>query len=156
MTTQPASNEFLPALQRSATTAFAPIQREFNRLFEQLGAEWQSFNDLHVTPRLDMHETKKKIELTIELPGIAPEDVKIDVEDNLLTISGEKRSASESREGELRMSERSFGAFSRTVSLPRSVEVDKIKATMSSGVLKITAPKDGSVSSRNVKIEVAG
>jgi len=133
MTTHPASPQFLPALQRSATSAFLPIQREFNRLFDQLSTGWNAFTELDMIPRIDVRDTKKAIEVTVELPGIAQEDVKIDIDDNLLTISGEKKSEKESREEDLRVSERSYGAFSRTISLPRRVDADKIKATLSNG-----------------------
>lgn len=155
MATHPASKPFLPTLQRSATSAFLPIQREFNRLFDELSAGWDAFTEVDIMPRIDVRDTKKAIEVTVELPGIAQEDVKIDVDDNLLTISGEKKSEKETREDDLRVSERSYGAFSRSISLPRSVDTDKIEATMSNGVLKVVAPKDGGATAKAIKIQPA-
>jgi len=155
MTTHPATKQFLPALQRSATSAFLPVQREFNRLFDELSNGWNAFTELDMMPRIDVRDTKKAIEVTVELPGIAQEDIKIDVDDDVLTISGEKRSEHETHEENLRVSERSYGAFSRSISLPRSVDADKIQATMANGVLKVVAPKDGSASAKSIKIQSA-
>jgi HSP20 family protein len=155
MTTQPATKQFLPALQRSATSAFLPVQREFNRLFDELSSGWNAFTELDMMPRIDVRDTKKAIEVTVELPGIAQEDIKIDVDDDVLTISGEKKSEKETNEDDLRVSERSYGAFSRSISLPRSVDTDKIQATISNGVLKVVAPKDGSATAKSIKIQSA-
>lgn len=154
MTAQPTAKSFIPVLQRSAAATFEPIQREFNRLFDDMSAAL-AFSDLPAIPRLDMHETADAVEVTAELPGIGLEDVKIDVQDETLTLSGEKKAERESLEGDVRISERSYGAFRRSVTLPRSVQVDKITATMADGVLKIVAPKDRSVAPKSIKIEAA-
>lgn len=155
MTALPATRQFLPTLQRSASSAFAPIQREFNRLFDELGDSWATFTDIDLAPRMDVHEDEKSIELTVELPGLSESDVKIAVEDDVLTISGEKKAEKTYKEGSTRVSERSFGAFSRSVSLPRSVDAAGIKASMADGVLKIVAPKDGSAVARTIAIQPA-
>jgi HSP20 family protein len=155
MTAQPPARQFLPTLQRSATSAFAPIQREFNRLFDELGDSWTAFNEIELAPRMDLREDEKSVELTVELPGLTQADIKIAIEDDVLTISGEKKAEKETTEGSVRISERSYGAFSRSVSLPRSVEANRIKATMADGVLKIVAPKDGSAVSRTIEIQPA-
>lgn len=155
MTTHSASKQLLPAMQRSATSAFMPIQREFNRLFDELATGWNAFTNLDMAPRIDVRDTKKAIEVTVELPGIAQDDIKIDVDDDVLTISGEKKSEKETEEGDLRVSERSYGAFSRSIPLPRSVDADKIQATMVNGVLKVVAPKDGGATARSIKIQAA-
>ncbi len=95
------------------------------------------------------------IKITVELPGIAQDDVKIAVEDDVLTVSGEKKAQSETNEKNYRISERSYGAFSRSMTLPRSVDADKIKATLRDGVLTLIAPKDGATRSKAVKIQAA-
>ncbi len=155
MTAQPVARQFLPTLQRSATTAFAPIQREFNRLFDELGDGWAAFNEIDLAPRMDLREDDKALELTVELPSMSQANVKIAVEDDVLTISGEKKAEKETKEGRVRISERGYGAFSRSVALPRSVEAGKIKATMANGVLRIVAPKDGSTVTRTIEIQPA-
>ena len=153
MTPQPSSKPFLPTLQRSATHMFAPIQREFDRLFDQLGTSWETFTDLDVSPRMDMRDTKDSVELTVELPGLTQDQVKIAIEDDVLTVSGEKKAERDVKEANYRFSERSYGAFSRAILLPKSVEADKIQATMSDGVLKIVAPKSAAVTAKTIKIQ---
>jgi HSP20 family protein len=155
MTAQPSTKQFLPSLQRSATTALAPIQREFNRLFDDLATGWSTFAELEPMPRMDVQETKSAVELTVELPGIALNDIKIEFEDDVLTISGEKKSEKETKEKNCRVSERTYGAFSRSITLPRSVEADKIKASMADGVLTIVAPKNGASTAKAIKIQAA-
>jgi HSP20 family protein len=141
--------------QRAASTFFAPIQREFDRLFDQLGAGWASFSEQHLAPRMDIRETESSVEITAELPGMAEKDVKIALSDNLLTISGEKTAETETRQQDYRLSERSYGAFSRTIALPPGVDADKIKATMRDGVLKLTAPKSPTSQAKTIPIETA-
>lgn len=153
MTAQPASKQFLPTLQRSATHAFAPIQREFNRLFEQLGTGWDAFTQADISPRMDLQDAKDSIQVTLELPGLTQDEVKIAIEDDVLTVSGEKKAEKEVEEENYRFSERAYGSFSRSVLLPRSVDADKIKATMADGVLKIVAPKDGSTAAKTIKVQ---
>lgn len=155
MTAQPPAKQFLPTLQRSATNAFAPIQRQFNRLFDELGAGWTAFADFDLAPRMDVTETRDAVEMTVELPGLTQDDVTISVEDDRLTVSGEKKAEKETREGDYRVSERSYGAFSRSITLPRSVDAGKIKASMADGVLTITAPKNGGVATKTIKIQSA-
>lgn len=153
MTAQPGANQFLPSLQRSATTALAPVQREFNRLFDDLATGWNTFTELQLMPRMDVQETKSAVELTVELPGISLNDVKIEFEDDILTISGEKKSEKETKEKNCRVSERTYGVFSRSIALPRNVDGDKIKASMSDGVLTITAPKTGVSTAKSIMIQ---
>ncbi|MDQ0466982.1 HSP20 family protein [Caulobacter ginsengisoli] len=155
MTSQPPAKQFTANVQRSATDVFGPIQREFNRLFDQLGSGWTAFTELDLIPRLDMRETEDAIEVTMELPGISEQDVKIAIEDDVLTISGEKKSESESKKGDVRVSERTYGAFSRSISLPRGVDAEKIKASMAKGVLTITAPRDGAAAAKTIPIVAA-
>lgn len=154
MTAQPATRDFLPSLQRSATQAFTPLRRELNRLFDDLGSGWGAL-ELGVDPRVDLRETKNAIEVTVELPGIPQQDVRVAVDDDVLTISGEKKFEQETQDENYRIAERSYGAFSRSVTLPRSIDADQIKATMKDGVLKVTAPKVAGAEGKSIQIEAA-
>ena len=145
----------VPHVQRPGGNFFAPIQREFDRLFDQLGAGWTGFSELDVTPRMDIQETTDRIEITAELPGIQQKDVRIALTDNQLTISGEKSAEKETRQQDYRLSERSYGAFSRTITLPTGVDAENIKATMADGVLKLVAPKSPSAQAKSIPIESA-
>lgn len=131
-----------------------PIQREFDRLFDRF-AGWNIGSDLALSPRMDVTETKDGLELSIELPGLTQAEVKVAVEDEVLTVSGEKKAEKTVEEKDYRLSERSYGAFSRSIILPRSVDADKITAVMKDGVLKISAPKDGQATTRTVAIQAS-
>lgn len=153
MTAQPPGRQFLPTLSQSATSIFSPIHREFDRLFEQLGAGWSNLTEFGASPRMDVRDTADGLEITMEVPGIAQDDLKITVEDNLLTVSGEKKSETEKSEKDYRVSERVYGAFSRSVGLPSSVDAEKITATMDKGVLKLVAPKNGKAQAKTISIK---
>ncbi|SMD05834.1 Hsp20/alpha crystallin family protein [Novosphingobium sp. B1] len=90
-------------------------------------------------PTIELSETDKEIRVTAELPGIDEKDVDISVDDNVLSIRGEKRSETEDKERGY--SERSYGRFERHIGLPRGVEQDRTSATFKKGVLTIVLPK---------------
>ena len=141
MTTHTQTNDLLPRLQRSATQALMPLQREMNRFFEEFGEGWEALAASRPVPCMDAVETKSGMEITLELPGLSREDVTISIDEDLLTINGEKKSEKESSDRNYRVVERSFGRFSRSIHLPRSFDGGKLKATMADGVLKIVAPR---------------
>lgn len=93
-----------------------------------------------VSPAIDINETDKTIELTAELPGLSEDDVEIELKDRRLTVRGEKN-VTHDDSGDLRIRERSYGSFSRTIALPDTVDVEKISAEFDKGVLYITMPK---------------
>ena len=92
-------------------------------------------------PKIDMKETKDSIQVKAELPGVAEEDVTIEVSDGVLTISGEKKGEKEEEKEGYYYKESFSGSFSRSVSLPSEVKAEKTEAEMDNGVLNITIPK---------------
>lgn len=92
-------------------------------------------------PAMDVIETGDSVVLRAELPGLTDEDVEISVEDNTLSLKGEKKSHYEDQEGSYRRVESRYGSFYRSFSLPNSVDQDKIDAQFAHGVLEITLPK---------------
>ncbi|HYD27702.1 Hsp20/alpha crystallin family protein [Brevundimonas sp.] len=138
---------------RGVAPFFAPLQREFDRVL----ADFSGFDlsdRFGLSPRMDMRETEAGVELTVELPGLTESDVHIDLEDDVLTVSGEKKSSAESQDKGFRMVERRYGAFSRSVRLPAGVKSDAIKASLKQGVLTITAPLDAGAAARKRAIPV--
>ena len=115
-------------------------------------------------PKVEIVEDEKELLLTAELPGMAKENVEITFEDDFLTIQGEKKEEKEEKEekkgekngGEFRfhMWERTYGAFRRTFTLPRTIDPAKIVAEMKDGVLKIHMPKTADVRVKGRKIDV--
>jgi HSP20 family protein len=106
-------------------------------------------------PAVDIRETKDAIEVTAELPGIDAKDVDVSVQENVLTIRGE-RSREEVKEDEtVHRIEREYGVFERSFTLPRSVEPEKIKAGYKDGVLSVSVPKREEAKPKAVKVEVS-
>ena len=136
------------------------IQHEMNRLFNTFFDSSSSpAGDGGATarrwiPAMDLVETEDHFVLRADLPGLAEEDVKIEVADGVLTISGERRFEHESRkEGFFRL-ERGSGAFSRSLSLPDGVDVEGIGAAFDKGVLEVRVPKPAERKPRRVEIAV--
>lgn len=153
MTVRRSSKQLVPALNRGAADMFAPIQREFDRLVDQFGDSWANLTQFEILPRMDLRTTKDGLEITVELPGIKAEDVRIDVEDDMLTVSGEKKSEVDQDEGGYRACERAYGASRRSVTLPSSIDADKLKASMKDGVLTLSAPRSGESRTKSIAIQ---
>lgn len=105
-------------------------------------------------PLVDVFEEPELIRLVAEVPGVKPEDVKISVEGNLLTIRGTKEQVAEERADKVHRYERSYGAFERSFTLSTSIDPHKIKATYDLGVLTLTLPKAETAKPHLIKIEV--
>jgi len=119
------------------------IRHEIDRLFEDpfnLVAPSTSFFE-GWEPNIDIYEDKDKLTVKAELPGMKPEDVQVSLDGNTLMISGERKEEQERKEGETYRSERFFGRFQRSVTLPQSVDPQNIQATYRDGVLTVTLPK---------------
>lgn len=146
-----------PAKQAAVPSryAFSPFQREISRFFDELGSGWDAFTEFRLSPSMDVVETKDAVEVSVELPGLSRDDVKIAMDGDVLTISGEKKSEKESKDREYRVYERSYGQFSRSIRLPRSVDPAQIKAAMTDGVLKITAAKRPDAQTKTIEIQSA-
>lgn len=93
------------------------------------------------TPALDMSEDKDNIYVKLELPGMKKEDIQLSLHEGSLSITGERKVENKSKDAEVYRAERFFGQFQRTVSLPKAVAVDKVKAQYTDGVLTVTLPK---------------
>lgn len=122
-----------------------------SRLMEDLFEESQ---EIVWTPSVEVVESDDQIELTAEMPGLTRDDVRIEVDDDVLRIHGEKREEfeEEERDGKVRVSERRYGAFSRSFGLPGSVDADAIEAEMKNGVLTVRLPKIEPARGRRVEI----
>lgn len=132
------------------------IQREINRLFEDFfGSGFERAMDRPWGPAVDISEDEKNIYLKADLPGMNQKDIKVSVEDNVLTISGERRSEKEEKkENKVYRLERVYGAFCRSFTLPDNVDPSKISAEYKDGVLSLTVPKTEEKKSRAIDIQV--
>jgi HSP20 family protein len=126
-----ALNDFVP-------TSFSNlIDRFFNESVARTGGSAYSF-----VPRVDVVETEKAYEIHVAVPGMNKEDFNIDLKDNYLTISGERKFQNENKEKNLYSIETQYGTFSRSFSLPENVDASKISAAYVNGILEVTVPKD--------------
>ena len=105
-------------------------------------------------PLVDIFEEPDAIRLVAEVPGVKPEDVKISVEANLLTIKGTKEQVAEEKADRVHRYERTYGAFERTFTLSASIDPSRIKATYNLGVLTVTLPKAETAKPHLIKVEV--
>lgn len=125
------------------------IDRLFERAFQGFGWGHSGFDRLpfaHMTdhmikPTLDLGATDKAYTITVEIPGVNENDVKLEITNDTLTISGEKEQASEEKEKNYYRLERSYGTFQRVLSLPEDIDQDNVKASFKKGVLTVTMPR---------------
>ena len=135
------------------------LQTDMNRLFNSFFDTPTAGNGgaaRRWIPAMDVVETDEHFVLKADLPGLAEDDVHVEVEDNVLTVSGERKAEHESRkEGYYRV-ERSYGVFTRTLTLPEGVDGDSIKASFDKGVLEVRIPKPEQRKPRKVAISTTG
>jgi HSP20 family protein len=124
-------NDFVP-------TSFSNlIDRFFSESVARSGGAVYSF-----VPKVDIYETDKSFELHVAVPGMSKEDFKLDLNENYLTISGERKFSKERKENHFQSIETQFGSFSRSFALPDNVDGGKISAKYNNGILEVTLPKD--------------
>lgn len=118
------------------------LQGDMNRLFDRFfDGRGTNGGSRRWVPAMDLVETDADLVLRADLPGMSKEDVEIEVKDNVLTVSGERRSESEEKGEGFHRVERSFGRFSRALTLPRGVDADRVNAEFTDGVLEVRIPK---------------
>jgi HSP20 family protein len=137
---------------------FTSFRRQMDRLFDDFLApgEQRSFAGGGATlwPSVDIAETDMAYLVSAELPGIDQADVEINLRDNALVISGEKRQETRDANGARSYTERTFGRFERILPLPDEVDADHVEATFKNGVLSITLPKDAKAQDKARRIEI--
>ena len=135
---------------------FGPsLINDFDRLFGTLTPRLSGGEDVSETswvPAADIKETEKALHVELDLPGLAKEDIDISLEDNVLTVSGERRFVKEETKQNVHRMERFYGKFSRSFRLSRNVDRDGVKATFRDGVLALELPKTPEAQARQIKI----
>ena len=157
------ARSLLPSLwhkDEGGESPFLALHHEIDRVFEDFrrGAPWAGFGiangGARFAPLMDVVETDKAIEIDAELPGMTESDIDVSVVDNVLTVKGEKKSEKEEKDADYHMVERSYGAFTRSLTLPYEVDASKVDAKFNKGVLKITLPKSPEVKAKTKKIKI--
>lgn len=133
------------------------LQEHLNRLFEG-GFQSRSDNSNLTTwaPAVDIYETENELVIKADLPEINEKELDVRVENNTLTIRGERKFEQKVKEGSYLRTERTYGSFSRSFSLPNTVNAETIKAEYKNGVLTVELPKRAESKPRQVKVNVTG
>jgi HSP20 family protein len=144
---------------------FTDVEKMFENWFEDFWGRpfprlWRpGFARLHPislqAPTLDVYEQKDDLIVKAEIPGLTKDEIDITLEGNFLTIKGEKKKEDEVKDENYYRSERSYGAFSRTIELPVAIQTDKVNAAFKDGVLEIRMPKTEEAKKNVVKVKVA-
>ena len=137
---------------RGATTLQDQINRVFQDVFERAGEE---SNLTAWAPAVDIYETEHELVVKADLPDIDPKDLDIRVENNILTIRGERKFEKKVNEDNYLRVERSYGAFARSFTLTNAVNADAIKADYQNGVLTLSIPKREEAKPKQIKVNVA-
>src|SRR5690606_24650924 len=133
-----------------------------DRMFERFEHGWPRLPSLisrglgreTMLPEVDLREDEKQVMIEVDLPGVDEKDVSVTMANGVLTIKGEKKSEREEKEENYYLAERSYGKFERSLSLPETIDENKIEAKFDKGVLKITAPKKPEAIKAEKKIEI--
>ena len=138
--------------------------RELERMRREMDRLWDSFFEGRPRrkieelgewgPSLDLSETKNDLIVKAEVPGMDPKDIDISLDKDILTIKGEKKQETEEKEENYHFIERTYGAFARSIRLPRGVHSDKINASYKNGVLRVTLPKSEEAKKNEIRIKV--
>ena len=130
------------------------LQDRINRAFRESysgTARDESLTTSSFAPAVDVYEDEHKVTLKIEVPGIDEKDIDVQVENNVLTVHGERKIE---KEENYRRVERQYGSFTRTFTLPPTVETEAVSATYDKGVLKIALPKKAEAKPKQIKVNV--
>jgi len=137
---------------------FATLQDRMNRLFRESyndAGRDESLTTSSFAPAVDVYEDEHKVTLKIEVPGIEEKDIDVRVENNTLTVHGERKIEKEEKEENYRRVERQYGSFIRNFTLPQTVDTENVSATYDKGVLKITLPKKAEAKPKQIKVNVS-
>jgi len=131
------------------------LQDRMNRMFDDAGRTWRTDEPAATTtwsPAVDIFETEGEIVVKAELPGMERKDIVLNLESNVLTVRGERRFAKETKDDNYHRIERSYGTFSRSFSIPATVDAEEIRADYRDGVLKIVLPKKEQAKPKQIRI----
>jgi len=145
--------------RRHPFSELTSLQRRMDQLFNEFSPfpgfdllEPVSLSASSFVPRTDIYEENDRLLLDMEIPGLRPEDFKLTIEGNTLTISGERKAEAEKKEGQYHRVERAYGSFSRSFTLPSTVDPNNIRAAYENGILHLTMLKRADARPRQIKV----
>jgi len=138
---------------------FSTIQDRMNKVFRDFyGTEGreETLSNTAFAPPVDVYEDEHNVTLKIEVPGIDEKDIDVRIENNTLTVHGERKFEKEEKEENYRRVERQYGSFTRTFSLPTTVDQESVQADYDKGVLKVKLNKKAEAKPKQIKVNVGG
>ncbi len=135
---------------------FSNLQDRMNRLFRESQGPEEALTTSSFAPPVDVYEDEHNVSLKIEVPGIDEKDIDVRIENNVLTVHGERKFEKEEKEENFRRVERQYGSFTRTFTLPTTVDAEKVSANYDKGILKIALPKKAEAKPKQIKVNVGG
>lgn len=146
-------------LRRGAFRPLSRMEQEMEETFDRFFRGWpllrEAAEGLGWAPAIDVVDRKDEVILRADLPGMSERDVELTLQDGNLTIRGERKEEKEEKEENYYCCERSYGAFSRSLAVPASVNADKINATFKSGVLEVHLPKTKEATGKKIEVKAA-
>lgn len=139
----------------SSLDRLSSFRDEVNRLFDLSYPTRDSGLFSGWSPALDVYDDKDHFVVTVELPGMKKEDIGLTLHDGVLTVTGERKHEREGKEGETFRSERYFGKFQRSVTLPAAVDTAQVKASYQDGILAINLPKSEEAKPKQIEVSVS-
>ena len=143
-------------------TGIARLREEMHDLFSRFFGDEDRTSPLEAwpggfgrMPRMDLAESENDVAVTVELPGVDPKEVNIQVTGNVLNVSGERKQEKEEKKRDYHYMERSFGSFHRSVQLPSTVDAEKVDATFRNGVLTVKLAKRADAKPRRITVRSA-
>ena len=134
----------------------ASLQDRVNSLFQDFAGDNQTVTAAAFAPAVDVYENGEKVVLKLDVPGIKEEDLDIRVENQTLSVRGERKFEAEEKEENFHRIERRYGSFFRSFSLPTTVDTENVNASYNAGVLKLELKKKASAQPRQIKIGTVG
>src|SRR6195256_6402530 len=140
---------------RELNTLQERVNRLFHESFNSSEGRDESLATSNFAPAVDVYEDEHSVTLKIEVPGIDEKDIDVRIENNTLTVHGERKFEKEEKEENYRRVERQYGSFTRTFTLPPTVETDNVSATYDKGVLKVKLAKKAEAKPKQIKVNVS-
>jgi len=136
---------------------FSVLQDRMNRLFQEYTPSGEEqLSTTTFVPAVDVYEDEHHVTLKAELPGVDPKDVDIRIENNVLTVRGERKFEKEEKEENFHRIERRYGSFMRSFTLPNTVNPDSVKADYENGLLKIQFEKRAEAKPKQIQVNIGG
>lgn len=150
-----------PARRDRAPDPFATMRQEMDRLFDSFTRDWSLPSQLpsgFLSPKVDVAETEKGLEISAELPGIDQRDISLDLSEGILTLAAEHKEEKEEKDEKkhYHLVERSHGSFLRRFAIPFEPDANKVRASFDKGVLKVMVPRSAAAEKQVKKIAIKG